>query len=54
MSNQKPGKKINFKLPKNEDILKKESDVARLYKDKNYKVKKALSFKTDKDKSKLA
>ena len=29
------------------------NDVTKVYKDKNYEVKKALKFKTDKDKSKL-
>ena len=30
------------------------NDVTKVYKDKNYEVKKALKFKTDNDKSKLA
>ena len=54
MSNQKPLKQLKLKLPENNEILKEEVDVARLYKDKNYKIKKELSFKTANDKSKLA
>lgn len=30
------------------------NDVAKVYKDQNYEVKKALKFKTDKGQSKLA
>lgn len=53
MSNQKPNpkEKFNFKLP---DAPSAPDDIARLYKDKNHKVKKALAFKTNDDKSKLA
>lgn len=47
------------KLSKLKDTLKQGKsetgdDVAKVYKDQNYEVKKALKFKTDKDKSKLA
>ncbi|MBU2997765.1 hypothetical protein KO500_15045 [Cellulophaga baltica] len=49
MSNKKPLKNLDFKLPTEE----KEEDITRLYKDKNHRVKKELSFKTPKDKPKL-
>ncbi|QWX83926.1 hypothetical protein H0I23_15970 [Cellulophaga sp. HaHaR_3_176] len=56
MSNQKPNpkEKLNFKLPETSSTIKNTDDVARLYKDKNHEVKKALAFKTNADKSKLA
>jgi len=55
MSNQKPNSKelLNFKLPTTSFDKKDKEDVTRLYKNKNHKVKKALSFKTNSDKSKL-
>ena len=37
-----------------QDEVEKETEVARLYKFKNARVKKALSFKTKKNRSKLA
>lgn len=37
-----------------EVVAKKENNVARLYKFKNSKIKKALSFSSKKNKSKLA
>ena len=37
-----------------EENSKIEDDVTRVYKDKNYRVKKELSFKTKKNNSKLA
>lgn len=43
------------KLEKFKGVLKEEKkeEVAKVYKDKNHEVKKALAFKTDKDKPKL-
>lgn len=43
------------KLGKMKQALTEEqkNEVTRVYKDKNSEVKKALNFKTDKDKSKL-
>ncbi|SNY95359.1 hypothetical protein [Flagellimonas pacifica] len=43
------------KLEKFKEVLKEEQkeELSRVYKDKNHEVKKALGFKTDKDKSKL-
>ncbi|SFW61116.1 hypothetical protein [Cellulophaga fucicola] len=41
----------NSKVEENSKI---EDDVTRVYKDKNYRVKKELSFKTKKNNSKLA
>ncbi|MEM7484250.1 MAG: hypothetical protein AAF348_03490 [Bacteroidota bacterium] len=41
-------------LEKFKSVLKEEKEeVTKVYKDKNHEVKKALSFKTDKDKPKL-
>ena len=37
-----------------EEAAKKETEVARLYKFKNSKIKKALSFSTKRSKSKIA
>jgi hypothetical protein len=45
------GVELNIDIQKQ---AKKETEVARLYKFKNSRVKKALSFKTKKDKAKLA
>lgn len=47
------------KLSKLKDTMKQGKsetgdDVAKVYKDQDYEVKKALKFKTDRDKSKLA
>lgn len=53
MSNQKPLKIANLDLL-NSDKNAKPNEVARLYKDKNHKTKKALAFKTNADKPKLA
>ncbi|WP_435315207.1 hypothetical protein [Cellulophaga fucicola] len=44
----------SVKLDAIEDNSKVEDDVTRVYKDKNYRVKKELSFKTKKNNSKLA
>ncbi|WP_190810720.1 hypothetical protein [Flagellimonas sp. S3867] len=43
------------KLEKFKKVLKEEKkeELSKVYKDKNHEVKKALGFKTDKDKSKL-
>ncbi len=43
------------KLEKFKEVLKgeKKEEISRVYKDKNHEVKKALAFKTDKDKPKL-
>jgi len=35
------------------DASENESDVARVYKDKNHKIKKELSFRTKNDRSRL-
>ena len=45
------GVELNIDIQKQ---AKKETEVARLYTFKNSRVKKALSFKTKKDKAKLA
>lgn len=51
MSTGNPKKFKN--LEKFKGVLKEEKEeVTRVYKDKNYEVKKALAFKTDKDKPK--
>ncbi|MFI8603490.1 hypothetical protein ACIGCP_03470 [Cellulophaga baltica] len=55
MSNQKPFKKMTLdtsNAQKPEETAKEE--VTRVYKDQNYETKKALAFKTDADKPKLA
>jgi hypothetical protein len=52
MSNQKPLKKVTLDLSKTDQETKEE--IVRIYKDKNYETKKALGFKTDADKPKLA
>ena len=46
-------------LSKFEELVKQptdetQGDVTKVYKDKNYEVKKALRFKTDNNRSKLA
>ncbi|UII81218.1 hypothetical protein [Flagellimonas sp. CMM7] len=53
MSTGNPKKFKN--LEKFKGVLKEEKkeEVTRVYKDKNHEVKKALAFKTDKDKPKL-
>lgn len=53
-------KKFRFSegLEKKDEVTKNSeadvNDIARVHKDKNYKVKKELSFKTKKNNSKLA
>ena len=53
MSTGNPQKFKN--LEKYKKILKEEEkeELSKVYKDKNHEVKKALGFKTDKDKPKL-
>ncbi|WP_298792161.1 hypothetical protein [uncultured Allomuricauda sp.] len=53
MSTGNPKKFEN--LEKLKKVLKEEEneELSKVYKDKNHEVKKALRFKTDRDKSKL-
>lgn len=53
MSTGKPQKFKN--LEKFKEVLKedKKEELSKVYKDKNHEAKKALRFKTDRDKSKL-
>lgn len=53
MSTGNPKKFEN--LEKLKEVLKEEEneELSKVYKDKNHEVKKALGFKTDRDKSKL-
>ncbi|WP_158975350.1 hypothetical protein [Cellulophaga sp. L1A9] len=53
MSNQKPLKKMTLDTSNVEKSTATE-EVTRVYKDQNYETKKALAFKTDADKPKLA
>ncbi|ADV49170.1 hypothetical protein I2486_09380 [Cellulophaga sp. E16_2] len=55
MSNQKPLKKMTLDTSNVEKPKATTTDeVTRVYKDQNYETKKALAFKTDADKPKLA
>ena len=42
-----------YKKALDQSKVESKSEQAKVYKDKNHEVKKALHFKTDKDKSKL-